>query len=111
MIDFKEIRSQNLTKELLLGLIEKIYNALKTTVTKNIMLNEFVDNMAIEKETNTNYISLMHRPISINDILIISQDGEFIVTPANILAVKENQVYFAHNKIKGKMNFFVTYKY
>lgn len=110
-IDFESVKKQSLTKDLLLSLIEKIYLIVKNERTPNIILNEFVDNMSLDNTNNIYQIILGSAPLSINDILIVSESGDIIITPNNIIEINKNIIKFTHPKIKNKLNFFVTYKY
>lgn len=110
-IDFNLIKKQSITKEFLLELIEKLYSKINSAVPQNIVINEFVDNVSIDVATGKFEIELENPPISKNDIFIVSENGEVIVTPIHIKEINKNKISFFHQKIKGKINFFVTYKY
>lgn len=110
-IDFENIKRNNITKELIISLIEKIYLMVKSEKEQNIVINEFVDDMSTDSKTNHYTISLANNPISMNDIMIFSENGELVITPKNILSLDKNKVTFTNSKIKNKMNFYVTYKY
>lgn len=110
-IDFENIKSGSVTKELILSVLEKLYLIIKSETPQNIIINEYVDNMIVTTNSNIYTITLKNNPISVNDIFIVSENGETIITPFHIQSLEENKVYFISNKIKNKINFFVTYKY
>ena len=93
-IDFENIKRNNITKELIISLIEKIYLMVKSEKEQNIVINEFVDDMSTDSKTNYYTISLANNPISVNDIMIFSEDGELVITPKNTLSLHKNKVTF-----------------
>lgn len=110
-INFENIRKGQITKDLILTLLEKLYLIIKSEKTVNIVINEFVENMSLDESTNIYSISLINNPLTINDILIYSENGEIVITPKYIQSINKNEIKFSHPKIKNKINFFVTYKY
>lgn len=111
MINFENIRKQSITKELLLSLIEKLYHQLNLKKITHITINELVDNVKFDKDTNCYVLTLMNAPVSYNDLIITSYDGKINVTPQFIKKIVLNRVFIQHNKIKELQNYFVTYKY
>lgn len=110
--DINEIRKNDVTKEVLLDLIEALYNNINNNKAQNIILNEYVTNSIQDKSVLSQYsFTLSKIPTSINDISIISEDGELIITPKYIIEIDKTKVVIKNNKIKNGMNFYVTYKH
>ncbi|MGL5716652.1 hypothetical protein [Cetobacterium sp.] len=111
-LDINEIRKNDVTKELLLDIIEAIYNNLNNNKYQNIIINEYVTDILQDTSILNQYsFTLSKVPISINDISIVSEDGELILTPKHIVEIDKTRVTIKNNKIKSGMNFFVTFKH
>lgn len=111
-INFEEIKKQDITNETLIHILEVLYNEIKSTVTPNIILNELVDNLESDKSEHSVFsFTLSEKPISPNDISIVTSDGSITITPASITKIEENRVYFKNLQINQEMELFVTYKY
>ncbi|MGL5713189.1 MAG: hypothetical protein ACRCX2_09235 [Paraclostridium sp.] len=111
-IDFNSLKSQQIDNKTLLNIMEVLYTSLKTEKFQNIILNEFVDDLKQDpEEFNVFLFTLRNNPMSINDILIFSEDGAITITPASIVKLDKNTVSIKSLQVKKGMNFFVTYKY
>lgn len=111
-INFETLKSQNIDNETLLNILEILYNEVKSSTNPNIIFNEFVDNLEPDaKEHSTFSFSLSKSPISINDMLIVSDDGSIVITPSSITKIDKNKIYFKNLQITSNMNLFVSYKY
>lgn len=110
-IDFKLLENEVVDSNVLLEIIKSMYNYMKSDIKSNIMLNEYVDNVVSELYTDEYILEVSYNPISINDILIVSEDGTIVVTPSSIIGLDKNKIKIKSNKVKKNMNFFITYKY
>jgi hypothetical protein len=111
-IDFEQIKKQNIDNETLLHLLEVIYNEVKVTTTPNIMFNEYVDTLEIDKKLHATYsFTLSKEAISPNDMLIVSEDGTVFITPSSIVKIEGSKIYFKSLQINSETPLFVTYKY
>lgn len=111
-INFEEIKKQDVGHELLVHILEVIYNEVKSTTTPNIIFNELVDNLEADKnEHSTYYFSLSREPLSLNDMLIVTDDGSIVITPNSITKIEGNKIFFKNLQVSSEMNLFVTYKY
>lgn len=108
-INFNEIRKQKLDVETLINIIEAIYNSMNENNFNNIKMNE----LSIAENINVNEFSveLKFRPISINDILIISRKEQYIISPDSITEIKDKEILIKDARLKNKDELFVTYKY
>lgn len=111
-LDINEIRKNDVTKELLLDLIEVLYNNINNNKYQNIIINEYVNTLIQDPNVLNQYsFTLSKTPISMNDILITSEDGELVLTPKHIVEVDKTKVTIKNNKLKNSMNLFVTFKH
>lgn len=108
-INFEQLRKQKLDNEVIINLFENIYNEMNNNNYNKIKLNE---NAIIESiGINEFEIELKSEPISINDIFIVSKNGQIIVTPNFITKIEKNKVILSDARLKNKDEIFVTYKY
>lgn len=109
IIDFDELRKQDVDKSVLIDLLEHMYKLLKNTKDINIMFNETCKvNKTITNEFN---IVLSKVPVSTSDLIIHSQDGSITITPSHIVKIDKNTVYISNKNIKQLDYVYVTYKY
>ena len=110
--NIKEIRKNDISKDLLLDLIESLYNNVNNNKAQNIILNEYVQDLIQDQNILNQYsFTLSKIPVSLNDISIISEDGELLLTPKNIVEINNNKITIKSNKVKTGINFYVTYKH
>lgn len=111
-INFEEIKKQEVTNETLIHIIEVMYNELKNTASPNLILNELVDNLEADNSEHSVFsFTLSEKPLSPNDISIVTTDGSITITPSSITKLEGNRVYFKNLQINQEMELFVTYKY
>ncbi|MGL4449630.1 MAG: hypothetical protein ACRCTZ_00390 [Sarcina sp.] len=111
-INFEEIKKQEVSNETLIHIIEVMYNEIKNSAAPNIILNELVDNLEADSSENSVFsFTLSEKPISPNDVSIVTTDGSITITPASITKIEGNRVYFKNLQINQEMELFVTYKY
>lgn len=110
-IDFKTLENQDIDTSVLLEIIKAMYVEMKSKSTNNLILNEYTDNIQQTLYTDEYNLVVKESPTSINDILIISEDGTIVITPNSITGLDKNKITIKSNKIKKNMNFFITYKY
>lgn len=109
IINFDELRQQNIDKDVLIDLLEHMYKLLKNNKDVNIMFNEMCKvNKTITNEHN---IVLSKKPVSGTDLIIHSKDGSITITPSNIVKIDKNTVYINSKNIKQLDVVYVTYKY
>lgn len=109
IIDFDELRKQDVDKSVLIDLLEHMYKLLKSTKDVNIMFNETCKvNKTITNEFN---IVLSKVPASASDLIIHSQDGSITITPSHIVKIDKNTIYISNKNIKQLDYVYVTYKY
>lgn len=109
IIDFDELRKQDVDKSVLIDLLEHMYKLLKSTKDVNIMFNETCKvNKTITNEFN---IVLSKVPVSASDLIIHSQDGSITITPSHIVKIDKNTIYISNKNIKQLDYVYVTYKY
>ena len=108
-IKFEELKKQKLDNEVIINLFENIYNEMNNNNYNRIKLNEIsiIESVGI----NEFEIELKNEPISINDIFIVSKNGQIIVTPNFITKIEKNKVTLLDARLKNKDEIFVTYKY
>ena len=108
-IKFEELKKQKLDNEVIINLFENIYNEMNNNNYNRIKLNEIsiIESVGI----NEFEIELKNEPISINDIFIVSKNGQIIVTPNFITKIEKNKVTLSDVRLKNKDEIFVTYKY
>ena len=108
-IKFEELKKQKLDNEVIINLFENIYNEMNNNNYNRIKLNEIsiIESIGI----NEFEIELKNEPISINDIFIVSKNGQIIVTPNFITKIEKNKVTLSDVRLKNKDEIFVTYKY
>ena len=108
-IKFEELKKQKLDNEVIINLFENIYNEMNNNDYNRIKLNEIsiIESVGI----NEFEIELKNEPISINDIFIVSKNGQIIVTPDFITKIEKNKVTLSDARLKNKDEIFVTYKY
>ena len=108
-IKFEELKKQKLDNEVIINLFENIYNEMNNNNYNRIKLNEIsiIESVGI----NEFEIELKNEPISINDIFIVSKNGQIIVTPNFITKIEKNKVTLSDARLKNKDEIFVTYKY
>lgn len=110
-IDFKMLENQDIDVYVLLELIKAMYVEMKATATNNLILNEYTDNIQQTLYTDEYTLVVKESPTSVNDILIVSEDGTIVITPNSITGLDKNKITIKSNKVKKNMNFFITYKY
>lgn len=109
IIDFDELRKQDVDKSVLIDLLEHMYKLLKNTKDINVMFNETCKvNKTITNEFN---IVLSKVPVSASDLIIHSQDGSITITPSHIVKIDKNTVYISNKNIRQLDYVYVTYKY
>ena len=108
-IKFEELKKQKLDNEVIINLFENIYDEMNNNNYNRIKLNEIsiIESVGI----NEFEIELKNEPISINDIFIVSKNGQIIVTPDFITKIEKNKVTLSDVRLKNKDEIFVTYKY
>lgn len=108
-INFEQLRKQKLDNEVITNLFESMYNEMNDNNYNKIRLNEtaIIESIGI----NEFEIELKNEPISINDIFIVSKDGQIIVTPNFITKIERNKIILSDARLKNKDEIFVTYKY
>lgn len=108
-INFEQLRKQKLDNEVIINLFESMYNEMNDNNYNKIRLNEtaIIESIGI----NEFEIKLKNEPISINDIFIISKNGQIIVTPNFITKIERNKIILSDARLKNKDEIFVTYKY
>jgi putative chaperone protein DnaJ len=108
-IKFEELKKQKLDNEVIINLFENIYDEMNNNNYNRIKLNEIsiIESVGI----NEFEIELKNEPISINDIFIVSKNGQIIVTPNFITKIEKNKVTLSDARLKNKDEIFVTYKY
>ena len=108
-IKFEELKKQKLDNEVIINLFESMYNEMNDNNYNKIRLNEIaiIESIGI----NEFEIELKNEPISINDIFIVSKNGQIIVTPNFITKIEKNKVTLSDARLKNKDEIFVTYKY
>ncbi|PHI06520.1 hypothetical protein [Fusobacterium polymorphum] len=108
-IKFEELKKQKLDNEVIINLFENIYNEMNNNNYNRIKLNEIsiIESVGI----NEFEIELKNEPISINDIFIVSKNGQIVVTPNFITKIEKNKVTLLDARLKNKDEIFVTYKY
>lgn len=107
-IDFEEIRKQNVDKDTLINILEVIYQELKSDKYPNIKINELCK---LEEIGTYSYkLYLKDIPVSINDILIVTESG-IVITPNHISDIEKNIITINNKNIKKTDDIFVTYKY
>ncbi|MGL5716500.1 MAG: hypothetical protein ACRCXX_14285 [Cetobacterium sp.] len=111
-INFEEIKKQEVSNETLIHIIEVLYNEVKSSTTPNIILNELVDNLEPDSSESSSFsFTLSEKPMSPNDISIVTTDGSIIITPSSITKIEGDKVHFKNLQINQEMELFVTYKY
>ncbi|MGL6101356.1 MAG: hypothetical protein ACRCZ9_01225 [Fusobacteriaceae bacterium] len=111
-IDFNEIKKQNIDSDALIHLIEVMYNEIKNASEPNIIFNEYVDSLEVDKKTHATFsFYLSKAPISSNDIQMVSEDGGITVTPSSIVELNGNKVTFKNLQINSDTALYITYKY
>lgn len=108
-IKFEELKKQKLDNEVIINLFESIYNEMNNNNYNRIKLNEISIIEAVG--INEFEVELKNEPISINDIFIVSKNGQIIVTPNFIIKIEKNKVTLSDARLKNKDEIFVTYKY
>lgn len=108
-INFEQLKKQPVDTNILLSLLEMLYVELKQEKMTNIRFNEYCTAEIIDG--NTFEISLSEAPISINDILIVSMDGNHFITPSFIEEINGKKVRFTSRNITSHEVLYVTYKY
>ncbi|MGL4988900.1 MAG: hypothetical protein ACRC5F_06640 [Cetobacterium sp.] len=89
-----------------------MYNEIKSSAEPNIIFNEYIDTLEVDKKSNATFsFELSKKPMSSNDIQIISEDGSVVVTPSSIIKIEDKRVYFKNLQISSESTLFVTYKY
>ncbi|MGL5768144.1 MAG: hypothetical protein ACRCX8_21125 [Sarcina sp.] len=112
IIEFEKIKKQNVDLDTLLHLIEIMYAEVKSTTTPNIIFNEYIDTLEVDKTSHATYaFTLSKTPISLNDMLIVSEDGSVMITPSSIIKIEDKKVFFKNLQISSGTTLFVTYKY
>lgn len=107
-INFRELRLQKIDINIILDILENLYNNLKMT-KNNMILNELCKvNRTLSNEYN---IKLSNKPLSNSDIFIVSQDGSVILTPTHITKIENDTVYISNKNMKMLDYVYVTYKY
>lgn len=107
-IDFEEIRKQKIDKDTLINIIEVIYQELKANKYPNVKINELC---SLEEIGTYSYnIHLKDVPVSINDILIVTQSG-VVIPPNHISDINKNIITINNKNVKKTDDIFVTYKY
>ena len=108
-INFEQLRQQKLDNEVIINLFENLYNEMNNNNYNKIKLNEtaIIESIGI----NEFEIELKNEPISINDIFIVSKNGQVVVTPNVIIKIEKNKVVVSDARLKNKDEIFVTYKY
>ena len=108
-INFEQLRKQKLDNEVIINLFESMYNEMNDNNYNKIRLNEttIIESIGI----NEFEIKLKNEPISINDIFIVSKNGQIIVTPNFITKIERNKIILSDARLKNKDEIFVTYKY
>lgn len=107
-INFNEIKLNDVDNAVILSLVEVIYNELKSNKYSNIQINELCQ--LKEKDTNVFEIELKEKPISTNDILIVTEHGA-VITPNYISDLNGTKIIINSKNIKKTDDIFVTYKY
>lgn len=109
IIDFDELRKQDVDKSVLIDLLEHMYKLLKSNKDVNIIFNEVCKvNKTITNEYN---IVLSKKPVSASDMIIYSQDGSITITPSHIVKIDKDTIYISNKNIKQLDYVYVTYKY
>ncbi|MGL5963922.1 MAG: hypothetical protein ACRCZ2_05975 [Fusobacteriaceae bacterium] len=112
VIDFNELKKQNIDTGALLHIIEIMYNEVKNVSTPNIIFNEFVDSLESDNKAHATFSFYLSKvPSSVNDIQIISEDGGITITPSSIVDVVGNKITFKNLQINNDTALYVTYKY
>lgn len=108
-INFEQLKKQKLDNDVIINLFESMYNEINDNNYNKIRLNEtaIIESIGI----NEFEIELKSEPISINDIFIVSKNGQIIVTPNFITKIEKNKVILSDARLKNKDEIFVTYKY
>ena len=108
-INFEQLKKQKLDNEVIINLFENLYNEMNNNNYNKIKLNEIaiVESIGI----NEFEIELKSEPISINDVFIISKNGQIIVTPSSINKIEKNKIVLLDARLKNKDEIFVNYKY
>ena len=108
-INFEQLRKQKLDNEVIINLFKSMYNEMNDNNYNKIRLNEtaIIESIGI----NEFEIKLKNEPISINDIFIVSKNGQIIVTPNFITKIERNKIILSDARLKNKDEIFVTYKY
>lgn len=108
-INFEQLRKQKFDNEVIINLFESMYNEMNDNNYNKIRLNEtaIIESIGI----NEFEIKLKNEPISINDIFIVSKNGQIIVTPNFITKIERNKIILSDARLKNKDEIFVTYKY
>lgn len=108
-INFEQLRKQKLDNEVIINLFESMYNEMNDNNYNKIRLNEtaIIESIGI----NEFEIKLKNEPVSINDIFIVSKNGQIIVTPNFITKIERNKIILSDARLKNKDEIFVTYKY
>lgn len=108
-INFEQLRKQKLDNDVIINLFESMYNEMNDNNYNKIRLNEtaIIESIGI----NEFEIELKNEPISINDIFIVSKNGQIIVTPNFITKIERNKIILLDSRLKNKDEIFVTYKY
>ena len=109
VINFDTLRQQDVDKSVLIDLLEHFYNKLKENKDSNIIINELCK---VNRTTTNEYnIELSNIPLSMTDILIVSQDGSITITPMSLTKIENNLVYISNKNMKMLDYVYVTYKY
>lgn len=112
VIDFEAIKKQNVDPDTLLHLLEIMYAEVKACTTPNIIFNEYVDALEVDKTSHATYSFVLSKsPVSVNDMLIVSEDGSVVITPSSVTKVEGTKVQFKNLQISSETPLFVTYKY
>lgn len=107
-IDFEALKRIDIDKTTLVNIMSMMYSQIQSTNT-NIKMNELC---LLEKNENDSFkITLEQIPISINDILIYSEDGTKVVTPKYITEINGQDIIFYNKILSNVKKVFVTYKY
>lgn len=113
-IDFEKLKIQGATNETIIHILEQLYNEVNNVINTNIILNEKV--IGLELNSNNPFefnFYLTKKPTATNDIFIVDESGEIIITPNSILSIAEttNKITIKNSKINKDTVLFVTYKF
>jgi len=111
-INFTELKKQELNYKAVVAILEAMYNEFNATSLSTLILNEYVDDLnKVDGKLDEFTFELEQSPISASDILIVPEDGSFVITPSSITDIDGKIITIKSTLVNSETTLFVTYKF